>query len=96
MELNPFPESSAGSWWKNLISYFKKGHFYDLEVMKNCIRANVGDYTFEEAYVRTGRITNITVAPSRKGLEMPRLLNYITSPDVVSASGRHNLSMIVL
>jgi len=39
-------------------------------------------HTAQEAYNRTHRILNITVN-SRDQLEAPRLLNYITSPNVV-------------
>lgn len=42
---------------------------------------NIGEYTFQEAFDRTGRITNITVAPLND-YDPPRLLNYLTSPHV--------------
>jgi TAG lipase/steryl ester hydrolase/phospholipase A2/LPA acyltransferase len=37
--------------------------------------------TFQEAFDRTGRIINITVAPMND-YEPPRLLNYLTAPHV--------------
>lgn len=45
-------------------------------------RSNFGDLTFQEQYDRTGRILNITVNSRRKH-GCPRLLNYLTSPNVV-------------
>lgn len=54
----------------------------DIEKLQVMIRENIGDYTFKEAYQRTKRILNITVA-SANVHETPRLLNYLTSPDVV-------------
>lgn len=51
------------------------------EHLKECIIANVGHYTFQEAFDRTGRIINITVAPSNN-YDPPRLLNYLTAPHV--------------
>jgi predicted acylesterase/phospholipase RssA len=42
---------------------------------------NVGLYTFQEAFDKTGRIINITVAPNNN-YDPPRLLNYLTAPHV--------------
>jgi hypothetical protein len=53
-------------------------------VLEDCVRANVGDLTFEEAYNRSKRVLNITVATESQG-GVPTLLNYITAPNVVSA-----------
>jgi len=41
-----------------------------------------GNYTFQEAFDRTGRILNIIVAPANNS-DPPRLLNYLTSPHVL-------------
>ena len=46
------------------------------------MRANVGDLTFEEAYNRSKRILNITVATEGQN-GVPTLLNYLTAPNVV-------------
>lgn len=64
--------------------YFREGYFLDVHVLEECVRANVGDLTFEEAYARTKRVLNITVATSGRG-GIPNLLNYLTAPNVVSA-----------
>ncbi len=42
---------------------------------------DIGLYTFQEAFDRTGRIINITVAPMNR-YDPPRLLNYLTAPHV--------------
>ncbi|KKK14480.1 putative Patatin-like serine hydrolase [Aspergillus ochraceoroseus] len=62
--------------------YFTKGYFLDAGVLEECVRTNLGDLTFEEAYARSKRILNITVATSgRSGT--PNLLNYLTAPNVL-------------
>lgn len=63
------------------------GHLMDIKVLQECVRANVGDLTFEEAYERTKRILNISVSSSRT-LEVPELLNYLTAPNVVRVFSR--------
>lgn len=50
--------------------------------MKEWVRGIYGDVTFQEAYDRTGFILNITVSVWG-GHEKSRLLNYLTSPNVV-------------
>ncbi|KAK4105800.1 hypothetical protein N658DRAFT_463475 [Parathielavia hyrcaniae] len=65
------------------IQRFKnEGYFLDVKVLEDCIRANIGDLTFEEAYRRSKRILNITVVPAgQEGI--PTLLNHITAPNVL-------------
>jgi len=46
------------------------------------MRRNIPDMTFQEAYNRTRRILNIPVSSSTV-YEMPRLLNYLTAPNVL-------------
>lgn len=70
---------------RRLKRYSRDGYFLDVGVLEDCVRANVGEWTFEEAYARTKRILNITL-PVREGGEVPSLLNYITAPNVVSVS----------
>lgn len=62
--------------------YIHKGYFVDAEVFEECARANIGDLTFEEAYARSKRVLNITLATSSKS-GTPNLLNYLTAPNVV-------------
>jgi TAG lipase/lysophosphatidylethanolamine acyltransferase len=74
--------------WKETLQrrvrrFFREGYFLDVTVLEECVRANVGDLTFEEAYNRTKRVLNITVATTGRG-GVPNLLNYLTAPNVVS------------
>lgn len=57
---------------------WRDGYVIDRNVMEACLRANVGDTTFEEAYDRTGIELNITI-PSPGG-GVPTVLNYLTAP----------------
>jgi TAG lipase/steryl ester hydrolase/phospholipase A2/LPA acyltransferase len=60
------------------------GVLFDVDVFTAEMRKNLGgDITFLEAYNKTRRILNITVSSSTN-FEMPRLLNYLTAPNVVS------------
>lgn len=63
--------------------FTKEGYFLDVTVLEDCVRANVGDLTFEEAYNHSKRVLNITVATEGQA-GVPTLLNYITAPNVVS------------
>lgn len=77
---------SFDGWWdtltRRLKRWLREGYFLDVTVLEECVRANVGDLTFEEAYNRTKRVLNITVATSGRG-GVPNLLNYLTAPNVV-------------
>lgn len=53
----------------------------DISHLKEVAMNNMGEYTFQEAYDRTGRIINITAAPMNN-YDPPRLLNYLTAPHV--------------
>jgi TAG lipase/steryl ester hydrolase/phospholipase A2/LPA acyltransferase len=46
------------------------------------IERNIRDMTFIEAYEKTGRILNISVSPADPN-QFPRLLNYLSSPNVL-------------
>jgi TAG lipase/lysophosphatidylethanolamine acyltransferase len=84
--------TTAHDGWRSTLSrrikrFWKEGYFLDASVLEECVRDNVGDLTFEEAYNRTKRVLNITVATSgRSGV--PNLLNYLTAPNVVGRSRR--------
>jgi TAG lipase/steryl ester hydrolase/phospholipase A2/LPA acyltransferase len=54
----------------------------DTEHFRDCCRANIGTFTFQEAFDRTGRILNIIVSPQNRS-DPPRLLNYLTAPHVL-------------
>jgi len=68
--------------FRRLKRFLQTGHLFDMELLEECVRANVGDLTFEEAYARSKRILNITVATAGK-TGTPNLLNYLTAPNVV-------------
>lgn len=62
--------------------FLKYGSFLDISQLAKVMRNWLGDITFQEAYNRTRRILNICV--SCAGVyELPRLLNYITAPNVL-------------
>lgn len=73
-------------WWPTLLRrarrFVTEGYVLDAVVLEQCVRANVGDLTFMEAYQRTKRVLNITIASP--GGRLPTLLNYLTAPNVVS------------
>ncbi|KAM3554322.1 hypothetical protein MY1884_006195 [Beauveria asiatica] len=91
--LNTAAESpqTFGSRWNTLMRrirrFSREGYFLDVSVLEDCVRANVGDLTFEEAYNYSKRILNITVATEGQG-GVPTLLNYITAPNVASTLTR--------
>lgn len=74
-------ESIFTTLWERVQRFLDSGFILDIDVLKQCVWANVGDATFEEAYERTGRILNITISTSAPGA--PSLLNYITAPHVL-------------
>ncbi|KAE8152613.1 acyl transferase/acyl hydrolase/lysophospholipase [Aspergillus avenaceus] len=62
--------------------FLKYGSFLDVSNLAKAMRNWLGDITFQESYNRTRRILNICV--SSAGIyELPRLLNYITAPNVL-------------
>ena len=60
----------------------RKGYALDISTLEKSLRENCGQYTFQEAFDRTGRIVNIVVTPTRSG-RIPMVLNYLTSPHVL-------------
>jgi TAG lipase / lysophosphatidylethanolamine acyltransferase len=83
----PHNTQTFRSKWETLLRRVKRfiheGYLLDVKVLEECVRSNVGDLTFEEAYNRSKRVLNITVATG--GQEgVPALLNYLTAPNVVS------------
>ena len=65
-----------------LTDIYQQKAWLDSEQLYQCIHSNIGDFTFKEAYDRTGREVSITVSPARSG-QKPRILNYQTAPDVL-------------
>ncbi len=65
--------------WRGLLSAIRGDGLMDQDQLRNCLRANIGEYTFEEAYQRTGRSINISVSPIQSH-QKARLLCGYTSP----------------
>lgn len=59
-----------------------EGCWADIGNLTRVMRVWLGDMTFQEAYNRTRRICNICVSTSSL-YDLPRLLNYITAPNVL-------------
>lgn len=83
----PFVGDNWDTLLRRISRFWHEGHFLDVKVLEECVKANVGDLTFEEAYNRSKRVLNITVATAdQEGI--PALLNYITAPNVVGPSNQ--------
>ncbi|KAF2643353.1 patatin-domain-containing protein [Massarina eburnea CBS 473.64] len=62
--------------------FLTQGALFDIAHLTRVMRTMLGDMTFQESYNRTHRVLNITVS-SASMYELPRLLNYVTAPDVM-------------
>lgn len=62
--------------------FLTQGAWIDIKHLSRVMQELLGNMTFQEAYNRTRRILNICVS-SASIYELPRLLNYITSPNVM-------------
>lgn len=62
--------------------FLKIGAWIDIKHLTGVMRELLGDITFQEAYNRTRRILSICVS-SASVYELPRLLNYISAPNVL-------------
>lgn len=70
------------SWLKRLARILTIGSMFDVAHLNRVMQGLLGNLTFLEAYNRTRKILNICVSSSSI-YELPKLLNYITSPHVV-------------
>lgn len=77
------PEGKPEFVSARLKRFFTKGHLMDIKCLQDALRRNLGDWTFEEAYDRTGRIINVSVSPSLSSFDSMMLLNYLTAPKVL-------------
>ena len=71
--------------WARLIRLTEMGvgkGVLDPKAVQNCIDQAIPDMTFLEAYQHTNRILNISVSPADSH-QFPRLLNYLTAPNVL-------------
>lgn len=81
----PIPLRRFSAFFINIVtgnSSVSDMFIHDTEHFRECLRANVGNFTFQEAFDRTGRILNIVVTPQNAS-DPPRLLNYLTAPHVL-------------
>ena len=69
--------------WTQLLRLVRYGSLLDLAEFEKNARFLYKQYTFLEAYKRSGRIVNIPVSVSKRGRPYPLLLNYLTSPNVL-------------
>ncbi|KAI5241200.1 patatin-domain-containing protein [Aureobasidium subglaciale] len=67
---------------KKVFRFCTKGALFDISNLVRVMKDLLGDMTFQEAYNRTRRILNIGVSTASL-YELPRLLNYITAPNVM-------------
>lgn len=76
---NLYTEAFKLVGWRSI---FKGRPILDGEHLDECLKRNVPEITFEEAFRRSGRLINITVSPYDTHQES-RLLNARTSPSVL-------------
>ncbi|KAL6705817.1 Lipase 5 [Coniothyrium glycines] len=82
-DLNVFgPPDGSENVVHKAVRLLQSGAFFDIGYLKRVMRGLMGDMTFQEAYNRTRRILNIPVSTSSL-YELPRLLNYVTAPNVI-------------
>ncbi|CAA7259795.1 unnamed protein product [Cyclocybe aegerita] len=73
-------EESFSVWFRR---FWKTGARFDsVTWARKCAFFTRGSMTFKEAYMRTGRILNISVIPADRH-SPTKLLNYMTAPDTV-------------
>lgn len=63
----------------------RDGAWLDPARLRAVLQHNCGDFTFAEAHAVSGRALNISVSPTR-ARQKPRLLSYLTAPDVLVTS----------
>jgi TAG lipase / steryl ester hydrolase / phospholipase A2 / LPA acyltransferase len=73
------------SLYERLKKFIRFGTIFDIVHLKTVMDELLGKMTFQEAYNRTRRVLNICVS-SADVYELPRLLNYVTAPNVIISS----------
>ncbi|KAL8934183.1 MAG: hypothetical protein Q9216_006032 [Gyalolechia sp. 2 TL-2023] len=82
-DLAVFEEEGNGNGLLGKVARFLKfGAMFDISHLTRVMKDLLGDMTFQESYNRTRKILNICVS-SASLYELPRLLNYITAPNVL-------------
>lgn len=78
---------NLNAWkWNGILKGFAGKGFMDARQLRDCLRSNIGEFTFQEAYEKSGRSINITVSPVHQH-QKPRLLSRFTSPYLLVWSG---------
>ena len=70
--------------WHSPSRMLSEKYLLDSDQLMAHIMANVGSFTFREAYAHSGRTLNITVSPTRSR-QKPRVLCHLTAPNVLIA-----------
>ena len=78
----PFLSYKATSIWHALSLFLSGQPILDTEYLRQTIRSTIGDYTFKEIHDKFKWNLNISITDSKKHDES-RLLNYLTTPNVV-------------
>jgi TAG lipase/steryl ester hydrolase/phospholipase A2/LPA acyltransferase len=81
-DLEVFEKSDESSIFRRVVRMLTTRSIFDPQHLVRVMREWLGDMTFLEAYNRTLRILNISVSSTSMN-ELPRLMNYITAPNVV-------------
>ncbi|KAL5119555.1 Lipase 5 [Pleosporales sp. CAS-2024a] len=82
-ELDVFEKAGEPeSYVTKVLRMFKTGGLFNIEHLKRVMQNILGNMTFREAHRRTGRVLNIPVSSSSH-FELPRLLNFVTAPNVI-------------
>ncbi|EKX42021.1 hypothetical protein GUITHDRAFT_111876 [Guillardia theta CCMP2712] len=76
------PDFPPGSLYGKMRLLVQEESRWDSDGLERFLIHLLGDVTFHEAYERTGRIVNVVVPPE-SNFEKSRLLNYLTSPNVL-------------
>jgi TAG lipase/steryl ester hydrolase/phospholipase A2/LPA acyltransferase len=74
---DPFHTKHAGR--RMLRRLLAGGALMDVGRLAECIRVNIGDITFQEAYECSGRVLNVTVTSTRE-FQSTLVLNYLEAP----------------
>lgn len=77
--LNPETHNLKAWKWKGILSALRGEGLMDQAQLQECLRANIGELTFEEAFEKTGRSINVSVSPVQAN-QKARLLCGYTSP----------------
>ncbi|KAI9018243.1 acyl transferase/acyl hydrolase/lysophospholipase [Hyaloraphidium curvatum] len=84
-ELHRILTACSEPWTVRIRRYFREGALFDINDWYSKMSVVTGHITFLEAFQKTGRVLNVSVVPEEPGAP-PKLLNYVTAPDVLVAS----------